>query len=80
MPKSNQLVKSGLIANEFLSKDANRPPKTNFHKVRIFYAVFFGIAALGFAFQTPVIDGIDWAFISGCAGFSLLSFLFSVKR
>lgn len=80
MSESDQMIKNGLIANEFLSKEADRPPKTNFHKVRVFYAVFFGIAALGFAFQAPVLDAIDWAFISGCAGFSFLSFLFSVKR
>ena len=79
MPKSNRMIKSGLITTEFLSKEANLP-KTSFYKVRVFYAVFFGIAALGFAFQAPVLDAIDWALVSGCAGFSFLSFLFSVKR
>ena len=80
MEKSNQVIKNGLITNEFLSNEVHHQSKKSFHKVRVFYAVFFGIAALAFAFQPPVIDTIDWAFISACMGFSFISFLLSVKR
>lgn len=76
------------------SFDANHPPFTplvselsgrqppqrkRLYAVRVFYAVFFGLGALAFAFQSTRLDAVDWALISFCMVASVLSFVLSTR-
>jgi hypothetical protein len=79
MLKSTQSVSSkASIAGLKTNEDKQKPAK-RVYGVRIFYAIFFGIAVLGFAFQSPKLDAVDLALISVCAIASLISFVLSIK-
>lgn len=79
MMKSTQSVAPKLIKGGAREKGANGKRRPRFYAVRVFYAVFFGLGALGFAFQSVELDGVDMALIGFCALASLTSFMFSVK-
>lgn len=55
------------------------PPRKRIYAVRVFYAVFFGLGALAFAFQSTQLDAVDWALISFCMVASVLSFVLSTR-
>ena len=77
--KSTQSVAPKLIKGGEREKGKNGNNRPHFYAVRVFYAVFFGVAALGFAFQSVGLDEVDMALIGFCTLASLASFMFSVK-
>jgi len=77
--KSTQSVAPKLINGGSREKGVNGKRMPRFYAVRVFYAVFFGAAALGFAFQSVAPDEVDVALIGFCALASLVSFMFSVN-
>ncbi len=77
--KSTQSVAPKLIKGGSREKGVNGKHRPRFYAVRVFYAVFFGAAALGFAFQSVAPDEVDMALIGFCTLASLASFMSSVK-
>lgn len=79
MLKSTQSVSSKASLTGLKTNEDKQKPAKRIYGVRIFYAIFFGIAVLGFAFQSPKLDTVDLALISVCAIASLVSFVLSIK-
>lgn len=79
MLKSTQSVSSKASLTALKSNEDKQKPAKRIYGVRIFYAIFFGIAVLGFAFQSPKLDAVDLALISVCAIASLVSFVLSIN-
>ena len=79
MIKSTRSASPKLINGDARAKSENGKHRTRFYAVRVFYAVFFGLASLAFAFQSVELDEVDMALTGFCALASLLSFMFSVK-
>jgi len=77
--KSTQSVAPKLIKGGAREKGVNGKHRPRFYAVRVFYAVFFGVAALGFAFQSVALDEVDMTLIGFCTLASLASFMLSVK-
>jgi|GEM_PF-2070932 len=77
--KSTQSIAPKLIKGGSRENGANGKRGPRFYTVRVFYAVFFGAAAIGFAFQSVVPDDVDMALIGFCTLASLVSFMSSVK-
>lgn len=77
--KSTQSVAPKFIKGGAKEKGINGKHGPRFYSVRVFYAVFFGVAALGFVFQSAALDEVDMVLIGFCILASLVSFMFSVK-
>jgi len=77
--KSTQSITPQLTAHTARGQSFGSKPPVRFYAVRVFYAIFFGIGALAFVFQSSQLDVVDMALIGACALASLVSFMLSVK-
>ncbi|MBL4608870.1 MAG: hypothetical protein JKY01_13720 [Pseudomonadales bacterium] len=79
MVKSPDSVVPKLTSGRAREKGVSGKPAARLYVVRVFYAIFFGVAALGFTFQSAALDEVDFTLIGFCTLASLISFMLSIK-